>query len=202
MTAWQRRLRIALAIFLVALGAGVYLAMRKPPQPQPRRPAAPIDSDALTQVIRGKLVALAGGAVDYTIESQSVAEYAGGRTEYRGVTARFPGREGRDLQVTGDKALVTQDQSHFTIRGNVRFGTSDGLKLVTEEASYAQAEGIVRAPGKVDFTRGHMRGSGVGMTYDQKRDVVTLLDQFEEAVKFFRAMDVDQRQSVLLKKTG
>ena len=179
MTTWQRRLRIALAIFVVALGAGVYLAMRKPPPPPPRKPVAPVDTNALTQVNRGRMISLKESAVDFTIDYESVAEYAGDRTVFRGVTARFPGREGRDLQVRGDEALVTQDKSNVTVRGNVRFATSDGLTLTTSEASYTQAEGIVRAPGRVDFNRANMRGSGVGMTYDQKRDIVTLLDQFE-----------------------
>ncbi len=179
MTTWQRWLRIALGVFVVVFAAGVYLAMRKPPQPGPRKPAAPIDDKAITQVNRGKAVVLKGGAVDYTIEYQSVAEYLGDRMVFHGVTAHFPGREGRDLRVTGEEASATQDKSNFTIHGNVHFGTSDGLSLLTSDASYAQAEGIVRVPGRVDFSRGAMRGSGVGMTYDQKRDIITLLDQFE-----------------------
>ena len=179
MTPWQRRLRVALGIFVLVFAAGVYLAMRRqPPAPQ-RKPAAPIDSGVRSQINRGTWVVLKGGAVDCTIDYETVLEYAGDVTKIRGVKVKFPHRDGRDLEVSGAQASVTQDQTYFTINGNVRFTTSDGLVLNAQEASYGQAEGIVRAPGKVDFTRGTMRGSGVGMTYDQKRDVLSLLDSFE-----------------------
>jgi LPS export ABC transporter protein LptC len=179
MTSWQRRLRVALGIFVLVFAAGVYLAMRRqPPAPQ-RKPSAPIDAGVKSQINRGTWVVHKGGAVDYTLDYETVLEYAGDVTKIRGVKVKFPHRDGRDLEVSGARASVTQDQTYFTINDNVRFTTSDGLVLNAQEASYGQAEGIVRAPGKVDFTRGTMRGSGVGMTYDQKRDVLSLLDSFE-----------------------
>jgi hypothetical protein len=45
------------------------------------------------------------------------------------------------------------------------------------EASYAEAEGVVRIPGPVTFERGRMKGSGIGATYDRNREVLWLLDQ-------------------------
>ena len=36
---------------------------------------------------------------------------------------------------------------------------------------------MVRVPRKIEFTKGRLRGSGVGMTYDQTREVLWLLDQ-------------------------
>jgi lipopolysaccharide export system protein LptA len=60
---------------------------------------------------------------------------------------------------------------------------SDGLKATTDEARYSSGEQVVRVPGKVEFSRGAMSGSGVGMTYDQPRDVVWLLDQARINVK-------------------
>ncbi len=179
MTVWQRWLRVALGVFVVLFAVGVYLAMRRQPTPPQRKPVTPIDSRAASQLSRGRLLLLNGGVVDCTIDYETVLEYAGAPTKIRGVRARFPQRNGRDLEVTGEQASVTPDQSNFSISGNVRFSTSDGLVLNAQEASYAKAEAVVRAPGKVDFTRGGMRGSGVGMTYDQQRDILSFLDSFE-----------------------
>ena len=54
--------------------------------------------------------------------------------------------------------------------------------MSTDEATYSNGEQIVRAPHKVEFSKGAMSGSGVGMTYDQKRDVLWLLDQVDITV--------------------
>ncbi len=184
MAAWQRRLRVAIGVFVILFAAGVYLTMRKQAGHRPAPPPAPVSSSPdkkspLLQVGRGRFLVMKGAAVDCTIDYEAVLEYAGDATKIRGVRAKFPQRDGRDLEVTGDQASVTQDQSNFVISGNVRFATSDGLVMNTADASYTKAEGIVRAPGKVDFTKGTMRGSGVGMTYDQKADILSLLDKFE-----------------------
>ena len=49
----------------------------------------------------------------------------------------------------------------------MRLAASDGMTVRTEHATYADSDGIVRAPGPVEFTRGRMSGTGVGMTYDK-----------------------------------
>jgi lipopolysaccharide transport protein LptA len=54
---------------------------------------------------------------------------------------------------------------------------NDGLHVTTDEATYSSGEEVVRAPRKVEFTKGNLTGSGIGMTYDRKRDVLWLLDQ-------------------------
>ena len=62
------------------------------------------------------------------------------------------------------------------MRGNVELTASDGLVAKTEAASYSQNEGILRAPGPATFSRARMSGSSVGLTYDESRDVMWLLD--------------------------
>ena len=47
------------------------------------------------------------------------------------------------------------------------------MTVRTEHATYTEADGIVRAPGPVEFSRGRMSGSGIGMTYDKNQDVLT-----------------------------
>jgi len=54
---------------------------------------------------------------------------------------------------------------------------SDGLSAATEHATYSDADGVVRAPGTVEYARGRMRGTGVGMTWEKAQDVLTILDR-------------------------
>ena len=51
------------------------------------------------------------------------------------------------------------------------------MVLLTEHATYTDGEGTVKAPGPVQFGRGRMGGSGVGMTWDKAQDVLTILEQ-------------------------
>ncbi len=178
MTKWQRWLRVALLLFVILFAAGVYLAMRRTPAAQQARPLAAIDQKATLQLGRGHYDVLKGKVLDATIDYDSVLEYATEATRLNGVRARFPKRDDRaEMLVTGDKGSVARDQSVFTVTGNVQVTTSDGLYLKTGEATYTQSEGMVRAPGKVEFNSGGRVWSGVGMTYDQKNDVLSLLDQ-------------------------
>ncbi len=48
-------------------------------------------------------------------------------------------------------------------------------KSSPSEATYAGKTGILTIPGPVTFTKGRMKGSGVGATYDRNRDVIWLL---------------------------
>lgn len=179
MTTWQRRLRLALGVFILLFAAGVYVAMRRQPAPPPPKPVQQIDSKVLSQVSRGTRMAFQGVKIDYTIDYDSIVEYTSDATKIRGVKATLLNREGRDYVITGDLGSVAQDQSSFSITGNVRITASDGLVLTTQEAFYTHGDDIIRAPGRVEFARATMRGSGTGMTYDQKRDILSLADQFE-----------------------
>ncbi len=51
------------------------------------------------------------------------------------------------------------------------------MTVRTEHATYSDADATVRAPGPVEYMRGHMTGHGVGMTWDKNRDVMSILDQ-------------------------
>jgi len=57
--------------------------------------------------------------------------------------------------------------------------TSDGLVAHSEQATYSDAEKIVRAPGPVKFSRGRMSGTGIGFNFDEQRDMLTILEQAE-----------------------
>jgi lipopolysaccharide transport protein LptA len=181
MTAWQRRLRFGLGLFVVALAATLAAALWRPrtevvvqPLPAKSDPAAVVESTS------GGLVRALGGRQDLTIEHYEKLEgYEDGRTKITGGTFKVLKRGGRDFVI---RANVSEFKGQapdidVTMTGAVSLGSSDGLTVRTETASYVNGEGVVRAPGAVQFERGAMRGTAVGLTYDKGRDMLSLLDK-------------------------
>jgi lipopolysaccharide transport protein LptA len=72
---------------------------------------------------------------------------------------------------------VGKDESTIELDGNVKVEASDGLVLTTQRALYTQLDGLTRIPGEATFSRGRMNGSGLGMTFDQKENILVILDQ-------------------------
>ncbi len=63
------------------------------------------------------------------------------------------------------------------LKGDVHLETTDGIEIRADEASYDDAAGLLTVPGKVTFTRGRMKGDGIGATYDRDRSVLWLNEQ-------------------------
>jgi hypothetical protein len=122
-------------------------------------------------------VQLTGSKQDLRVECESQATYEDGKTTLVGVKLTVDNRAGRNFVVTGKEARVGARQSAFDMSGDVKLEASDGLVATAGSASYVDTEGVVRAPGPVQFTRGRMAGAGIGFTFDQQRNTVWLLDQ-------------------------
>lgn len=178
MRIWQRRLRLFIGLFAVAFAVVVVFAFKSR---APTAPPAPMVSPE-----RGVVVESTGGRVerfklsreDVRVEYQKQLTYADGATKLVGVTIVTEDRsDGRSFTVTAKEGQVSQDESTMALTGDVRLVSSDGMTVRTGHASYADNEGIVKAGGPVDFSRGRMTGSGIGMTYDRQRDVLWILNQ-------------------------
>ena len=59
--------------------------------------------------------------------------------------------------------------------GDVRVEASDGFALEADSATYNKDQHIVRAPGDVAFTKGRLKGSATGMSYDTNTEMLSLL---------------------------
>lgn len=181
MTSWQRRLRFGLGVFIVVLTVALAISLRRQP---PRPPAKPLptksDPAAILESTSGKSVRLLGGRQDVTIEHYDrMSQYPDGRTVVTGGQFKVLQRSGRDFLVKAQSAEMKGEASaaDITMKGAVEITSSDGLVLKTEEATFVNAEGVVRAAGPVAFSRDRMSGTAVGMTYDRNRDVLWLLDK-------------------------
>jgi LPS export ABC transporter protein LptC/lipopolysaccharide transport protein LptA len=176
-TPWQKRVRLALAILALGVIAVVAYTMRprEAATPPPKVENLPPNTTIVT--IGGNAIQLKGGDQDLKLEFGKQETYKGGETKLFNVKVLANNRSGRNYTITGDQAQVGKDESSYHINGNVRMETSDGLVAHAGEATYTDAEKMVRAPGPVKFSRGRMQGTGNGFIYDEQRDVLTILEQ-------------------------
>jgi lipopolysaccharide export system protein LptA len=174
---WRKRLRLGIAIFGVCLTVFVIYVIRPRETRAPVAPIERIDPKATVETRGCDVVQLKGSKQDLRVECDSQVTYEDGHTALRGVTLTVDNRAGRTFTVTGNEARVGANQASFDLTGNVRLEASDGLVATAGSASYLDAEGIVRAPGPVQFSRGRMAGAGIGFTFDEQRNTVWLLDQ-------------------------
>ena len=176
MTPWQKRARLAVAILAISVVAIVVYTMRSRKAAAPPPSIEALDKDATMETRGADVVRFKGGDRDLRIEFQRQVTYQDNQTRLFDVKVVADNREGRDYTITGKQAQVGKDESSFHISGEVRMETTDGLVAHANEATYTDAEKMVRAPGPVRFSRGRMNGTGNGFTYDEQRDQLTILD--------------------------
>ena len=160
LSVWRKRLRLGIAIFGLCLTAFVIYVIR----PRDTRPPV-ARSSASTPRPPSKLAAAMSSSSraskqDLRVEFAVPADLRGrpDGPPRRQADGRQP-RAGRNFIVTGKEARVGANQASFDINGDVKLEASDGLVADrAASASYSDAEGIVRAPGPVQFSRGRMAG--------------------------------------------
>ena len=178
MTAWRRYLRYALAVFIVGLGAAVLFGLRDRADPVRAVVVERADPDAVIQTRGSRIVQADAAGENLSVVADQQLTYSDGTTRLLdGVEVTVAEREGRPgFVLTGDEASADENQTAVELSGTVTFSSGEGLEAATENASYLDAEGIVRMPGEATFTREGMRAQGHGAEYDRSRDLLRLLD--------------------------
>jgi LPS export ABC transporter protein LptC len=171
---WQRVLRFVLIFLAVATAIGVAMSVRKRDVTAHKIPVTRVDPKAVAESAKGRLSQMTGMKIPGYLDFDRNLTYEDGSVKFIGpkLTTR---RAGREFHLSGKEARVGKEQSNMEVTGDVYLTASDGLKVRTDRATYGSKERIVRAPNLVKFVKGTLRGSGVGMTYDEERDVLWLL---------------------------
>ena len=175
---WQRWARLLIALFAVGFTVALALAFR--PRVAGVRPAGEglTDPNAVVESTSGRAWKVRRAREDVNVEYDRQLTYKDGSTRLLGVKIVTTERSGaRTFTVTAKEGFVGQNESVFTVIGDVQMIASDGLTAKIERALYDEGDGTVRAPGPVEFTRRRLSGTGVGMTYDKNQDVLVILDQ-------------------------
>lgn len=175
---WRRPLRLAVAAVGLATIIIVLFTARKRPESAAPVDVARSDPKAVAESRGGEMTQATGLEIPGFVKFERLLTYEDGSVRYINPTITTD-RAGRTFEVTGREGEVAPEQKHMTLRGDVVLTASDGLKALTEEATWNTRAEMVRAPGLVEFSRGTLSGSGIGMTWDQPREVMWLLRQAE-----------------------
>ena len=179
---WQKIARFAIAVFVIGFAIVVFLAMRpRPSTPSNANDVSRADPKALFESGPGVRKSFDFGKLGFELKYEKLLSYEGGRSKMGGVTLTLPDRNGRTLVVTADEGEFVApgdtpaESADGKLNGHVKLTTDNGFEVLASEATYAGKTGILTIPGPVTFTKGRMKGSGVGATYDRNRDVIWLL---------------------------
>ncbi len=164
-----------MAVVAIAVIAVVAYTLRPRDAVAPPAPIEKLDPGTKIETRGGDAIQLKGGEQDLKIEFGRQATFEDGQTKLFDVKVLASNRGGRSYTITGKEAQVGKDESSFEIKGDVKLETSDGLVAYSREATYTDADKIVRAPGPVKFSRGRMAGTGEGFHFDEQRDVLSIL---------------------------
>ena len=178
MTRWQRRARLGIGLFAIIFAVVVVFAFKERATAPAGAPVVPTDPVAVVESTGGRIERFKLSREDVSVEYDRQLTYADGSTKMIGVKVITTERDGgRTFTITGEEGQLGENESTIRLDGDVRLDASDGFTLRTGHATYADADGMVRAEGPVAFTRDRLNGQGVGMTYDKNQDALTILDQ-------------------------
>jgi len=188
---WQRIARLAIAVFVLVFSVIVAVKLRRPPKPRDVSQAPRVDEKTVAEIgaLTHTVTDDATGKVQYTINAKRSLTYSDGRQVLDDADILLPDRNGHTMTVHGGAMeLVTppggdgKPQTVIVTKG-VKLTSDDGLEVTSDQANYDGRTAVVTIPGAVQFTKGRLTGTGVGATYDQKRNVLWLLDQAKLTVK-------------------
>lgn len=176
MASWQKRARLVIAALGIAVVVLVAFTLRQRHAPPATRGVKRMDPTAVSESSGVRATQSTGLKVPGVVDAERTLAYADGTSKLINPKITTD-RSGLQYVITSKEARVGADQSNVAMNGDVRLVSSDGLDATTTQASYSRGEGVVRAPGRVNFAKGTLSGTAIGMTYDQGRDVLWLLDQ-------------------------
>ena len=175
MTSWQKRARLAVAAFGLTTAVAVYFAIGERRSVAP--PVAPsrLEPKAVSEAVGGRVEQVNGSRQTFLVHFDKVVSYEDGTERLANVRIESTNTNGRRFVVTAQEGRrVGKDTGTIELRREIRLRESDGFELLTEQAVYDFQMSVARADGDVTFSKGGMRGSGRGTSYDQRTDVLRI----------------------------
>jgi LPS export ABC transporter protein LptC len=175
---WQRHARLIVALFGVLFAAFVARQLKPRDTPADSTSVHKADPGAITETTKGTLAKFKGSRQNVDVAFERQLLYSDNTSKLFGVKIVTQEKSGpRTFTITANEGRVGSNESSIELDGAVRLAGSDGLTAATEHATYSDSDGLVRASGPVEYARGRMRGTGIGMTWDKAQDVLSILDQ-------------------------
>ena len=188
---WQRVAQIALAAVVVVFIGAVAASLRNqktttPPDKPP--PPPPVEGTELYNPKGATLERFEGQRKVLEAVLGPHTKFPDGRMTVTGGVRVLTNRDGKDLVIVSREADIKLRQQEpptvetVTFKKDVVLTTADGMEVKSAAATYAEADGVVRIPGAVEFKKERTSGGGQGATYDRNRDVLWILDKATFAV--------------------
>jgi len=170
-----------LGLFSAAVVVAVVVALERRVKPvAPPLVAVRTDPKAVLESTSGRVVRFNRAHEDIRVEYERQITYADGSTKLVGIKVVAADRgDGRSFTLSGDQGTAGRDEAVVSLTGHIVLQQNDGFTVETTSATYDDRDGMVRAPGDVAFHRNRMSGSGKGLLYDKKADVLTVLERAE-----------------------
>src|SRR5260221_1112291 len=169
MKRWQRSARLLIALFGIAFAVFVARELKRRQPPPAMTSGVHSDPRAVIETKKGRTYRIAGtgGTKEIVVGYDTELVYDDGSSKLLGVTIEFDERNGdRAFTITGKEGRLGKGSTTMALDGAVKMLGSDGMTVLTEHASYAEADAVVRAPGPVEATQGRRHATGIGMTWD------------------------------------
>lgn len=177
MATWQRRARLFIAAGAVAFAAVLVFAFRNKAPEAESVTVTSTDPKAVVESASGTRIEVNREQERVRVTYGRLLTYADGSVRMLDVQVSTERAGGRLFTLTADEGLVHENQSSYDFTGNMHLTATDGLSVRAESATYAERDGTVRVPGAVEFARGRLSGTGIGMTYNKNSDLMTILRQ-------------------------
>lgn len=185
---WQRAAQAVIALLVIGFIALLVVTLRKERTvPAPEAPPQRLDPKSTLESQGGGFNSFTdpSGRERWRIDFGTHVALPDGQSRFSKRVKVTINRGEQPLVITADEVDVThkaETAERAVFKGDVHFTRAGGLDVKTPEATYTEADGMVVMPGPVEFSKGRMKGSGVGATYDQNREVLWILDQARVAV--------------------
>jgi LPS export ABC transporter protein LptC len=177
-TIWQRRARLVIAAFGVVFAVFVARELKRRDPLAVVKPSPRIEPGAVVETHKGTTTQFNFNREDVSISYENQLVYEDGSSKLQGVRVAFDEKNGsRTFTITGKEGRLGKGATTMVLDGAVKLEGSDGTTVLTEHASYAESDGVVRAPGPVEMMRGRTHATGVGLTWAKTPDVLTIMDQ-------------------------
>ena len=178
MQSWQRSARLVIAVFGVVFAIVVARELRRRDASPANKGVVRSDPNAVIETTGGTLTQWKATREDVSVKYQKQLTYPDNTSKLQGVTIDTVERNGdRTFTITAHEGRLGKDATTMTLDGAVKLVGSDGMTVLTEHATFSETDGVVRAPGPVEMTRGRVHATGIGMTWDKTSDILTILDQ-------------------------
>ena len=178
MQLWQRRARWVIAVFGIVFAVFVARELKRRDPPLPTKPVVRTDPGAIVETTGGNLIRVKGTREDVSVAYEKQFTYEDGTSKLLGVTIVTEERNGsRTFTITGKEGRLGKNATTIALEGAVKLQGSDGMTVLTEHATFSETDGVVRAPGPVELTRGRVHATGIGMSWDKASDILTILEQ-------------------------